>query len=80
VRFSTNKVRALLDEQPGRELGITFYGHPHDYDPHREDFHPLRYQCDVETWIREELVDYLMANKYVDLNQLLTWGARRGRP
>ena len=67
------EVRALLDEQPGRALGITFYGHPHDYDPHREGFHPLRYQCDVETWIREELVDYLMPNKYVDLDQLRTW-------
>lgn len=67
------EVRALLDEKPGRQLGITLYGHPHDYDPYRENFHPLRYQCDVETWISKGLVDYLMPNKYIDLDLLRKW-------
>ena len=67
------EVRELLDRQPGRELGITLYGRPHKYDKVKEGFHPIRYNCDVETWIREGLVDYLMPSPRLDLDLLRKW-------
>lgn len=53
------EARALVNEKPGRELAVTFYGAPYKFDS-ADQFNPLRYNCDVETWIREGLVDYLM--------------------
>jgi hypothetical protein len=67
------EVRALLDEKPGRELSVTIYGRPHKYDKNRDDFHPVRYNCDVETWLEEELIDYLMPSPRVELDMLRKW-------
>ena len=66
------EVRKLLDEKPGRELGVTIYGEPHKYD-REPNYHPIRYNCDVETWMREGLVDYLMPSPRIDLALLRKW-------
>jgi hypothetical protein len=57
------QVRALVDERPGRVLAVTFYGGPSKYDA-SEGWHPIQYNCDVETWIREGLADYLFPTQY----------------
>jgi hypothetical protein len=62
------QVRALLDEKPGRKLGVTLSG--------RENGRPVHYeenQCDVETWIREGLVDYIMVTPYLHESLLKKW-------
>ena len=53
------EVRALLDEKPGRELGIIFRG--------IEGFKPgvVMDGCDPDTWIEEGLVDYLFFNLHL---------------
>jgi hypothetical protein len=51
-------VRDLVREKPGRELAVTFYGYPSRYDT-GQTFDPINYTCDVDTWLREGLVDYL---------------------
>ena len=66
-------MRNLLDEKRGRELAVTFHGEPHKYDPKREDFHPLRYNCDVERWIADDLVDYIMPSPRIDLELIRAW-------
>jgi hypothetical protein len=58
VTTFVREVRALLAEKPGRELAVTFYGYPSKYD-NFERFDPVYYNCDVDTWLREGLVDYL---------------------
>jgi hypothetical protein len=67
------EVRALVDEKPGRELAITLYGEPTKYDHDKEGFDPMRYQCDVETWITERLADYLMPSPYISLDLIRRW-------
>ena len=67
------EIRALLDEKPGRELGVTIYGEAHEYDREPANYHPIRYGCDVETWIREGLVNYIMPSPYVDASFLKKW-------
>ncbi|NWG12223.1 MAG: hypothetical protein HXY20_01675 [Acidobacteria bacterium] len=67
------EVRKLLDEKPGRELGVTLFGQPHEYDLDKASYDPIRYNCDVETWLCERLVDYLMPSPYVDLRLLRKW-------
>lgn len=52
------EVRQLVREKPGCELAVTFYGYPSRYDT-AATFDPIAYTCDVEAWLREELVDYL---------------------
>lgn len=52
------EVRELVREKPGRELAVTFYGYPSRYDT-GSTFDPINYTCDVDTWLREGLVDYL---------------------
>ena len=52
------EVRHLVRERPGCELAVTFYGYPSKYD-NFERFDPIYYTCDVDTWLREGLVDYL---------------------
>jgi len=51
------EIRAFLDEQPGRSLAIHVrcaeYGS-------WEAQEPKQFGCDVESWLREGLVDYLM--------------------
>jgi hypothetical protein len=67
------EVRALLDEKPGRELGVTIYGEPHKYDPDKKNYHPIRYNCDVDTWIREGLVNYVLPSPYIAHALLKRW-------
>lgn len=67
------EVRALLDEKPGRELGVTIYGEPHKYDDDRSPFDPIRYGCDVDTWIRAGLVNYVMPNPRIAPELLQRW-------
>lgn len=66
------EVRALLDEKPGRLLAATFYGGPSKYDP-PEGWHPIRYNCDVEGWIREGLVNYLFPTQYPWVSYIKKW-------
>ncbi len=67
------EVRALLDERPDRELGVTIYGEPHKYDDDHSPYDPIRYGCDVTTWIREKLVNYIMPNPRVAPALLKRW-------
>jgi hypothetical protein len=67
------EVRALLDEVPDRELAVTFYGSPHKYDKDRGLYHPIRYNCDIEGWIEEGLVDYLMPSPKISMDLLRKW-------
>ena len=67
------EVRALVDEKPGRKLSITFYAQPHKYDDDPSPFHPIRYACDVETWIRDGIVDYLMPDPNTPLDFIRRW-------
>lgn len=59
------EVRALVDEKPGRELAVTISGRKTSGKAHYEEN-----QCDLETWIREGLVDYIMATPYFHLPTL----------
>jgi hypothetical protein len=72
------EVRQLVNEKPGRQLAITIYGEAHKYDPEPANFHPLRYGCDVETWIREGLADYVMPSPKIELALLRKWRALGG--
>lgn len=67
------EVRRLVDEKPERQLAITIFGAAHKYDPEPAGFHPLRYGCDVETWLREGLADYIMPSPKIDLALLRKW-------
>jgi hypothetical protein len=51
------QARRLVNEYPGRTLGVTFWAAPTGYDPTRE-YDPIRYSCDVKTWIKEGLAEY----------------------
>jgi hypothetical protein len=72
------EVRALVDEKPGRKLAITIYGEPHKYDDDPSPYHPIRYACDVETWIRDEIVDYIMPSPYILSELIRKWRALGG--
>ena len=72
------ETRALLDEKSGRELAVLFYGEPHKYDHDDSAFHPIRYQCDIETWLQQGLVDYLMPSPRLPLDQLRKWREMAG--
>jgi len=56
------EVRTLVDAKPGRELAVTISGRKTSGRSHYEEN-----QCDVETWICEGLVDYIMATPYFNL-------------
>ncbi|MGH8018057.1 MAG: hypothetical protein ACREIA_07165, partial [Opitutaceae bacterium] len=66
------EVRALVDEKPGRELAVSVYGMPYKFDT-VEDFDPIRYNCDVDSWIRERLVDYIMPTPTVEPRLIRRW-------
>jgi Glycosyl hydrolase-like 10 len=72
------EVRSLLDERPGRELGTTIYGEPHKYDKDKTPYHPIRYCCDVETWLREGLVNYVMPSPSIKTELLQKWRGLAG--
>jgi hypothetical protein len=71
------EVRKLVNEKPGRELGVTVYGEAHKYDK-QPGWTPLRYNCDIEGWLREGLVDYVMPSPKIDLALLRRWRAAGG--
>ncbi|MHC4336701.1 MAG: family 10 glycosylhydrolase [Planctomycetota bacterium] len=62
------EVRKLVDEKPGRELGITISGRKNGDPAHYEENH-----CDVETWLRERLVNYIMATPHLHPSLLKKW-------
>lgn len=62
------EVRALLDEKPGRKLAILIKGYSKEVDGQ------VHNQSDVDTWIKEGLVDYLMpADKKPSLEYIRHW-------
>lgn len=78
-------VRRLVDAKPGRKMGVTFFGCPTRYDKAMKDerdfgttnyrrlpggFDPLRYGCDVRTWIAERLADYYFPMSHADPDML----------
>ncbi len=67
------EVRALVDEKPGRQMAVTFYGGPSKYDPDPDNWHPINYNCDVETWISEGLADYLFPTQYPLVRLIKQW-------
>ncbi|MGI9430234.1 MAG: family 10 glycosylhydrolase, partial [Bythopirellula sp.] len=62
------EIRALLDEKPGRELGITISGRKNGSEVHYEEN-----TCDAETWMREGLVNYIMVTPYLHPRLLKKW-------
>jgi len=62
------EVRKLVDEKPGRQLGVTISGRKNGQPAHYEENH-----CDVETWLREGMVNYIMATPYLDASLLKKW-------
>jgi hypothetical protein len=75
------EVRALVNEFPGRALGVSFFGCPTRYDRRFKDekdfgstqyrvipggFDPIAYTCDVKTWAREGLVDLVLPMGHAD--------------
>jgi hypothetical protein len=71
------RVRALLDEKPGRLMALTFYGGPSKYDA-SDGWHPIQYNCDVETWIEEGLADYLFPTQYPWVSYIKKWSEMAG--
>jgi hypothetical protein len=81
VTSFVREARSLVDEFPGRQLGVTFFGCPTRYDKRAKDerdfgttryrkipggFDPIAYTCDAKTWAREGLVDYVFPMSHVD--------------
>jgi hypothetical protein len=62
------EIRALLDEKSDRKFGVTLSGRIHGGEDHYEENH-----CDVETWMREGLVDYIMVTPYLHPALLKKW-------
>jgi hypothetical protein len=69
------EVRSLVGQYPGRQVGVSFYGGPSQYERDQADWHPIKYTCDVETWIREGLVDYLFPTQYPWPSLVQEWSA-----
>ena len=67
------EVRQLLDEKPDRNLGVTLSGRENGRPVHYEENH-----CDVDTWIGEGLVDYLMVTPYLHTSLLQRWRSLGG--
>jgi hypothetical protein len=62
------EVRALVDEKPGRQLGITVSGRKNGQPAYYEENH-----CDVETWLKGHLVNYIMPTPYLHVSLLKKW-------
>ena len=62
------EIRDLLDEKPGREFGVTLSGRKNGREVHYEEN-----QCDVETWIKEGLINYIMPTPYLHHSLLQKW-------
>jgi hypothetical protein len=62
------EIRKLVDEKPGRSLGVTISGRKNGREVHYEEN-----QCDVESWIKEGLVNYIMTTPYLHPSLLKKW-------
>lgn len=62
------EIRALVDEKPGRNLSVTLSGRDNGREVHYEENH-----CDVVTWMREGLVNYIMVTPYLHPSLLKKW-------
>jgi hypothetical protein len=62
------EVRNLLDEKPGRDLGVTISGRKNGVPVHYEENH-----CDVDTWIREGLVNTITPTPDTHPDMLKKW-------
>ncbi|MCZ6671728.1 MAG: family 10 glycosylhydrolase [Verrucomicrobia bacterium] len=67
------EIRALLDEKPERNLGVTLSGRKNGNPAHYEENH-----CDVETWIRNGLVNYIMVTPDLHPTLLKRWRSLGG--
>jgi hypothetical protein len=72
TRF-VREVKELVDEKPGRELGVTLSGRRSGDPVHYTENH-----CDVDTWIREGLVDRITPTPYTHPDLLKHWRAIGG--
>ena len=66
------EVRALVDEKPGRQLGVTVAG-PAKERPEDGLYKGKSYVCDVETWIRDRLVNYVIPSQRINPAALRRW-------
>ena len=66
------EVRTLVNEKPGRRLGVTVFG-PTKENPEDRFYKDKSYVCDVETWLREGLVDLVIPSQYIDAQALRHW-------
>lgn len=71
------EVRALVDEKPGRQLGVSVFG-PTKERPQDPYYKNKSYVCDVERWLREGLVDLVIPSQHIDLAVLRRWSAMAG--
>jgi hypothetical protein len=82
------EIRALVDEKPGRELSVTVDCHAEDDAKSisgskkpgwelsaaiAQRSKLLRKNCDVETWLREGIVNYIVAMPSVNVHLLKEW-------
>jgi hypothetical protein len=71
------EARQLVNEYPGRKLGVSFWAAPTGYDPNRE-YDPIRYSCDVKTWMREGLAEYYFPMSAINFELVRTLRAVGG--
>ncbi|MBL9216184.1 MAG: hypothetical protein JNG83_11965 [Opitutaceae bacterium] len=66
------EVRALVDRKPGRQLGVTVFG-PTKERPTDERYKLKSYVCDVDAWLGEGLVNYVIPSQQIDPEVLRRW-------
>ncbi len=66
------EIRALVDEKPGRELGVIVYG-PNRETPGDPYYKLKSYVCDVDEWLRRRLVDIVIPSQQIDDEALQNW-------
>jgi hypothetical protein len=64
------EVRELLDEKPGRELAVILKGFAREPEDSEDS---IRAQFDVDSWIKEGIVDYLMPDRNTAPEFLRRW-------
>lgn len=69
------EVRALVKEKSDRHLAVTFIGGKFGTG---EKVSSITRGCDVDTWAREGIVDYLMPSPAVDGESIRKWKALSG--
>lgn len=66
------EVRKVVDEKPGRKLGISLYGGPSQYN-NTPDWHPIQYNCDVERWIEDGIAHNLFLLQHPKVDYVRRW-------